>query len=582
MQHSPDSSISFEVAFIEPQAHYVEIKIDIEGFHGDYIDLKMPTWTPGSYLIREYARHVERFSCETREGKTLPHQKISKNTWRINHSNEHLVVHYSVYGFEQSVRTNFIDDTHAFLSPAATFMYIDGYLDHPSTVSIVLADNWSKISTGLEKVGESNTYFAPDFDILFDSPIEIGNQEVWTFEAAGVWHEFAMVGKGNYDKDALTEDITKIVEEETKLWGSNPNNRYVFITHNTQNGTGGLEHLNSTVLGASRNSYQNPITYNNFLGLVAHEYFHLWLVKRLRPFVLGPFDYENENYTPLLWIIEGFTAYYDNLISRRCGFRDEEDYLQTLSIDFNTVYNRPGHEVQSVGLSSFDAWIKQYRPDENSPNTSISYYNKGAMLAVALDITILHANDGEKRLDDVLYTAYQHFYINLNRGFEEQEFKELAEKIAGIPLDEIFQAVYTTDELDFNSYFNKVGYEIIDLNKDRKVPSIGIRTANNDTRIYIKGVDRDSGAWKAGLSANDEIIAVNGIRMDPAGRELEIALQTASFGGTLEIMVARDSVIRTIKVPVEYSSKKNLVIQHVANATEQQRRLGDIWLSLGG
>lgn len=580
MQSYSDRTISFEVSFIEPQAHYVEITIHISGFGNDFIDLKMPTWTPGSYLIREFSRHVERFCAQTSGGTTLHHEKTAKNTWRITHKGENITVRYSVYGFEQSVRTNFIDDTHAFISPAATFMYIDGHLDLPSSVTIILPSFWSKISTGLEKTEQPNTFLAPNFDILFDCPIEVGNQDVWTFEAAGVWHEFAMVGKGNYDKDNLTRDIAKIVEEETRLWGSNPNDRYVFITHNTQNGTGGLEHLNSTVLGASRHSYQNLVSYHNFLGLVAHEYFHLWLAKRLRPLALGPFDYEKENYTSSLWIVEGFTSYYDNLITRRCGFRDEEDYLQMLAVDFNTVYNRPGHEVQSVALSSFDTWIKHYRPDENSHNTSISYYNKGAMLAVALDIAILDSTSGERRLDDVLRAAYHHFYIHLNRGFEESEFKDLTERIAGIQLDDIFNAVHETTELDFNAYFNKVGYEIVDLNFDKIIPSIGIKVTVIDSRIYIKSVDRGSGAWEAGLSANDEIIAVNGIRIDPAAKELETVLQRLSTKDTLDLMVARDALIRNIRTPIKSSDKKNFVIRRTQNATAQQRHLGNLWLSI--
>src|SRR5690606_19125641 len=241
-----------------------------------------------------------------------------------------------------------------------------------------------------------------------------------------------MVGGGNYDKNRLTADITKIVETETALWGENPNSRYVFITHNYQAGGGGLEHLNSTVLGASRNAYQTNSSYKNFLGLVAHEYFHLWNVKRLRPRELGPFDYDAENYTTGLWIMEGFTSYYDNLIIRRCGFFSVEEYLDMLANDFNQVYNRPGYRIQSAALASYDAWIKHYRPDENTANTSISYYNKGAMLAVALDLCILAETQGTKRLDDVLRAAYTFFYKEKGRGFEEREFQRLAEQVTGV------------------------------------------------------------------------------------------------------------------------------------------------------
>lgn len=576
-----ETSISYHISFVEPQAHYAEIAVHIKGFSGEYIDLKMPVWTPGSYLIREYSRHVEGFHVVSNSNQLIPHRKTAKNTWRIDHHGQDSTVHYRLYGFETSVRTNFIDDAHAFLSSAATFMYIDDYLHHPVTVHIDLPDYWSHISTGLAKTSEPNVFFADNFDILFDSPIEIGNQDVWTFEAAGVPHEFAMVGGGTYDKDKLSEDITKIIEEETKLWGSNPNDRYVFITHNYQNAAGGLEHLNSTVLAASRNSYNKPTSYRNFLGLVAHEYFHLWNVKRLRPKPLGPFDYEAENYTSMLWIMEGFTSYYDNLILRRCDFCDEQDYLQMLVQDFNTVYNRPGYAIQSAGLASFDAWIKHYRPDENSPNSSISYYNKGAMLSVAMDIKIIADSKGQKRLDDVLRAAYATFYLNEDRGFEEDEFKELAEEITGVDLTEIFEAVYKMEELDYNNYFNRVGYELVDLHAENKTLSLGIRTAYQEGRLFIKGVDRDSSAWNAGLNVNDEIIGLNNLRIDTAGQGLDEIIQSTYYGQQIDVMISRDGIIRSIPTMVGYNTKKAFVIRQKESAVAEERGLGRVWLSIG-
>src|SRR5690606_11552630 len=424
----------------EPQAHYAEVKMEISDLGKDYIDVKMPVWTAGSYLVREYSRHVEGVEACDADGALLAVEKIDKNTWRIQSDKAKKVTFsYRIYGFEVSVRTHFIDDSHAFLSPAATFMYVDGMLNRPAEVTIIPHANWSKVSTGLDAVaGKPNTFHATDFDILFDTPIEVGNQDVFTFEAAGVHHEIAMVGGGNYDKERLKTDCAAIVEEATSIFGANPNKRYVFIVHNYQSGGGGLEHLNSTVLGATRNGYQTERTYVSFLGLVAHEYFHLWHVKRLRPVELGPFDYDKENYTSALWIMEGFTAYYDNLLLRRCGFLNESGYLQAISNDVNAVEHRPSNDVQPVALASFDAWIKYYRTDENSANTSVSYYNKGALMAMLLDIKILTATSGEKHHDNVLKAAYEKFYIKEQRGFEIPEFKALIEQVAGTSVADIF------------------------------------------------------------------------------------------------------------------------------------------------
>ncbi|MGN0019557.1 MAG: M61 family metallopeptidase [Sphingobacterium hotanense] len=576
-----NSSIDFQISFIEPQAHYVEMEMYIQGFANTFLDIKMPVWTPGSYLVREFSKNIEQVSAVKDNAEDLKIYKVSKNTWRIDNPSDSVMVKYRIYSFEKSVRTNFVDAEHAFLSPAGTFFYVAGHLNHDATVRVNLPSYWSKISTGLPKVdNEENTFYAENFDILFDSPLEIGNQDIWSFEAAGIPHEFAMVGVGSYDKDMLSYDIKKIVEEETKLWGSNPNDRYVFITHNYQSAHGGLEHLNSTVLASGRNAYSNAIGYTNFLSLVAHEYFHLWHVKRLRPKTLGPFNYEEENYTHLLWIFEGFTAYYDNLITRRCGFRDEVDYLQALVSEFNMVLNKPGHLVQSVGLSSFDTWIKQYRPDENSQNSSISYYNKGAMLACMLDISILAQTNGEKRLDQVLQAAYKQFYLIDGRGIEEAEFRKLAEEVTGTSLGEIFDAAHTCEELDYNAYFNLVGYQFIDQNKANIVPSLGIKVSHHDGRTVIKNIDRHSSAWEFGLNVDDEIVAVNGTRIDPQGRELDLAISSSAIGTTLNIIIAREGLIREIPVTLKASDRVSYYIERNPEATAEQRVLGGIWLSL--
>ncbi|MEC3878702.1 M61 family metallopeptidase [Parapedobacter sp. 10938] len=575
-------AIHFEVSFREPQAHYAEIKMEISDLRKDHIDVKMPVWTPGSYLVREYARHVEGVEACDANGDLLGVEKIDKNTWRIQSDKANKVVFsYRIYGFEVSVRTNFIDDSHAFLSPAATFMYVDGMIDHPVDVTVIPHANWATISTGLEAIaGKPNTFHAADFDILFDSPIEVGNQDVFTFEAAGVHHEIAMVGGGNYDKEQLKTDCATIVEEATAIFGVNPNKRYVFIVHNYQSGGGGLEHLNSTVLGASRNGYQSERSYVGFLGLVAHEYFHLWNVKRLRPRELGPFDYDKENYTSALWIMEGFTAYYDNLLLRRSGFLDETNYLQALANDVNAVENRPGNDVQPVALASFDAWIKYYRPDENSANTSVSYYNKGALMAMLLDLKILATTQGEKRLDDVLRTAYEQFYVKEQRGFEVPELQALIEQIAGTSVADIFDAAHAVGPLDYNRYLSAVGYELVDYNKGLSVPDLGFSTSANDGRIVVTGVTRGTGAWVGGVNVRDEILAINGERLDANGRELNRLMQMVAVGDQLDVLIARDGKIRELTITLTESTKGSFRIVPMPNASPEQKELGQIWLSL--
>ena len=575
-------TIHFEISFSEPQAHYADVKMEIRNLPKDYIDVKMPVWTPGSYLVREYAKNVESLTATSAENTPLVTEKINKNTWRITaDKSRNVTVQYRVYSFEVSVRTNFVDDSHAFLSPAGTFLYVDGLLQLPATVTVIPHASWSKISTGLEPVaGETNTYTAPDFDTLFDSPIEVGNQDVFTFEAAGVLHEIAMVGGGNYDKDRLAKDCATIVEQETRIFGDNPNKRYVFIVHNYQSGGGGLEHLNSTVLGASRNGYQNERSYVGFLGLVAHEYFHLWHVKRLRPAELGPFDYDTENYTRALWIMEGFTAYYDNLVLRRCGFLNENSYLQAVSNDISTIENRPGNQFQSAEEASFDAWIKYYRPNENSANTGISYYSKGALLAMLLDVKLLAETNGKKRLDDILKAAYETFYVKEKRGFEEHEFQALIEQVTGVSVADIFEAARTAGPLDYNRYLNAVGYEVVDYNDGSDLPDLGIATSVSEGRVVVTGVSRGTAAWNAGINVRDEIIAINGERLDTQGKELSRVLQTAAVGDVLHVLISRDGKIRQLDATLLKDTRGSFGIIPLTNATAEQQRLGSSWLSL--
>jgi len=573
--------VKFEISFKEPQAHYAEVKMQISDIKGAYIDVKMPVWTPGSYLVREFSKNVEGFEAVGTDSRQLASKKITKNTWRVfTEKASNITIAYRVYAYEVSVRTSFIDQAHAFLSPAGLFMYVDGQLGRSAEVTIQPHDAWSRVSTGLEPVaGKQFTYTAPNFDVLFDSPIEVGNQDVFEFMAAGVPHEVAMYGGGNYDKEKLRNDMALIVERAAAIFGENPNKRYVFIVHNYQSGGGGLEHLNSTVLGASRFNYATENGYKSFLSLVAHEYFHLWNIKRLRPAALGPFDYDKENYTTNLWIGEGFTAYYDNLLVRRAGFYSEEDYLQTLAADVSAVENRPGNKVQPLSESSFDAWIKYYRPDENSINTGVSYYNKGALMAMLMDIKILQATGGEKGLDDVMREAYTTFYKKRNQGFTDEEFKELAEKIAGISLDDVYQLVNTTNSPDYNKYLQHVGLELIDLNAGYEIPDIGIKTSHTDGKLLVQTVLRDSEAWNSGINVKDELIAVNGYRIDGTGKELDRVIQSGKVGDSVKLIIARDGVIQELSVVIGTSKIGKYSFMPVQESSPEQQKLKARWLA---
>jgi predicted metalloprotease with PDZ domain len=586
MSVSAQTKIAFTVSFSEPQAHYADIQMEISGLSKDFIDVKMPVWAPGSYLVREFSKSVESVSAKNGKEESLQVQKTTKNTWRISSAKSAKVtLNYRVYAYEISVRTSFIDASRAFLSSSGIFVYPDGMINNPVTVTIKPYTGWTTISTGMESVaGDANTFYAPDFDILYDSPIEIGTQDVFEFNAAGVRHQVAMTGGGTYKKDSLKRDLAKIVEEETKVYGENPNKRYVFLVQNYATGGGGLEHLNSTVLGASRLGYSTDAGYKGFLGLASHEYFHLWNVKRLRPKALGPFNYDEENYTTNLWVAEGFTSYYGDLILERAGFTKPEKYLEGLLKTINAVENQPGGRIMPVSQSSFDAWVKYYRPNENSNNSSISYYDKGSLIGLLFDLEIIAATKGEKSLDDLMKAMYDEYYKKQKRGYTDAEFRAMAEKVAGKSFDKIYNDyINGTLPIDYNSYFEKAGLRLINDNQGKNDPYLGIASAAKDGKFVITNVSRNSAAWKSGLNTNDELIAIDDNRIttvDPLNSDINRIVSSKKPGETVRVLVSRDGLVKSIDVVLGVNPNMKYRFEVIKNASDDQYVVRKKWLRL--
>ncbi len=566
-------SVHYTLRMEKPHTHYFEVDMALDGLSGKSIDLKMPVWAPGSYLVREFPGNVDEFKAESK-GKTLQSYKTDKNTWRIVlEGNRNIRISYKVYAYELSVRTSFIDASHAYLNGTSVFMYVAGKKHLPGTLRVVPFPEWKKISTSLEAT-EPWHYRFPDYDLLADSPIEIGNHHSFYFEAAGVTHEIAMYGEGNYDSTRLKHDMALIAEECTRVFGENPVKNYVFIIHNLSEGGGGLEHLYSTTLQVNRWSYTGS-GYYRFLNLVAHEYFHLWLVKRLRPDVLGPFDYDRENYTTLLWVMEGFTSYYADLILRRAGFYDTPAYLRTFSNVLTNVENQPGNKVQSVTESSFDAWIKAYRPHDNSVNSSISYYSKGQVLGALLDISLIEATGGEKKLDDLLRHLYQEYYKKRKRGLSEAEFRQETEKMAGRKMDTFFtQYVYGTATPDYKTLFTAIGLKFEQLPRLRT--GLGATLSLKNGKLMITRLLAGESGYEAGLNVNDEIIAVQGWRVNQAA-DLNRLLDALTPGDEIELLINRQDRIYTLNVKLLPGNQHDY--QVTLHENPQQNSLWEKWLN---
>ncbi len=584
--------IGFEVSFKEPQAHYAEVQMNISGLAKDYVDVKMPVWTPGSYLVREFEKSVEGFTASA-SGKTLKVQKVRKNIWRVYSAKaNNIKINYRVYAFEISVRTPFIDESHAFLSPTGIFMHPEGMIKSPSTVRIIPFNAWSKVSTGLTPVaGQQFTYLAPDFDWLYDSPIEVGNQDTFEFMASGVRHEVAMYGGGNYDKEKLKVDMAKIVEQATAVYGENPNKYYLFIVHNFNRGGGGLEHLNSTTLGATRNAYNTAAGYKGFLSLVAHEYHHLWNVKRLRPVALGPFDYDNENYTTNLWVAEGFTSYYENKYILRAGFDDANGFVNGLAAATATVLNTPGAKVQSAASSSYDAWIIGYRPNENSKNNSISYYSKGEVIGILMDLEIINATKGAKSLDDVMKAMYLQCKT-LKRGYTDAEFKAMVEKISGISFTNFWEKyVNGVIDAEYVKYFGYAGVNVSTENATPDKPVTGAAAQLTNDGLAITSTVRGSAAWESGLNVNDVIISLDDVTVSDALSNIKLRTPAVSLeslpivskkniGDVLKLKVKRDGIEKEISLTLKANPSVRLKATIDEHATAAQKVVLKKWMGI--
>lgn len=583
---SSTMAIAYTLSMPKPQTHYFQVKMQVNGTDSQafksqgYVEVKMPVWTPGSYLVREYAKNVEGFRAESPEGKPLKAQKLNKNTWRVYHQGVSTTnIYYSVYAYELTVRTSFLDESHGYLNGASVFMFVNQYKEAPATLTIEPYSQWKTVSTGLTPIpGQRFTYNVPNFDILVDSPIEIGNHKVLKFETLNIPHFVAMYGEATYDENRMLKDMKKVTEEASKVVGEHPCRDYTFLVHNIANGGGGLEHLNSTSLQVSRTAYKNEARYLGFLSLVAHEYFHLWNVKRIRPKALGPFDYENENYTHLLWVAEGLTTFYQTYILRRAGFYSPEQYLTSVATGIAGIENTPGQRVQSLAESSWDAWIKHYRPNENSKNTAISYYDKGAVVGGLLNLAIIESTKGQRNLDDVMRYLWDEYYKKQKRGFTDEEMQAAIEKVAGKSMEAFFQQyIWGTEPIDYNKFFQPFGCQLVEYNNSRDA-YLGADTKTTEGSLLVSLVYRDGPAYNQGLNVNDEIVAIDGGKVPANVEALNRIMSTKAPNDVINLTVVRDGLIKNLSIQLGQNPNKTYKIQRVANPTAEQEALYNKWL----
>jgi predicted metalloprotease with PDZ domain len=574
---NPGTTIEYTVSMENPNQHYFHVSLHYSGLREKSVELKLPAWTPGYYMIMDYAKYIIEFKVSDGSGKSLDWEKTSKNRWKINtDKTDALNVSYDVFAFRTSVADSFLDDGRGFISPTGIFMHPAGHKDHPVTVTIIPYEKFTSISTGLDPVpGKKNTFYASDFDVLYDCPILAGTQEILTFETGGIPYTIAAENLGKIDRSKLTADLKKIVETSTSLIGEIPYRHYTFIMMNR--GMGGLEHCNSMAVFTNRMDFNSPEISDGYLSFIAHEFFHLYNVKRIRPVELGPFDYDEENYTNMLWLSEGGTVYYEDIILNRAGFYSREELFRELKSSISNYENIPGHLFQSVAQSSYDTWMLFFNRSENSENTTISYYDKGCAITLLLDLKIRYESNNKKSLDDVMKTLYQVYYKEKKRGFTEKEFRDVCEKTAGKSLSEIFDVyIPTVQDIDYQKYLGYAGLGIDTKPVEMPGSWIGTSTRDEGGNLVISRVEWNSPAYKAGLSSHDIIKEING---EKASAELlNNILATGSTGDKVAMTVTHRDITNSIEVALGKKTVRSFDIKPLADPTPEQSAILAGWL----
>lgn len=558
--------LHYQIEFDDYKQHLVHVTIRFLANPNQ--ELWLPTWIPGSYLIREFSKHIESVKAYDEAGRMLDIKKTSKNRWRLfNTDHELMTIEYDVYAYDLSVRGAYVDQTRLYINPACVCLALEGQEQSACEVEVFLPDELKhfQLATGLASkslVKGRFTLKADDYDQLIDSPFELADQTRFNFETHGIEHEFVISGPHNANVDRLKADIEKICAAEINMFGSAPFKNYTFMTMATGNSYGGLEHCNSTSLITPRDDLpkSNEPTepskdYQRFLGLCSHEYFHSWLVKFIRPENFANYNLHQEGYTSLLWIFEGFTSYYDDLILLRSGVISQKSYLDLLKAQIDRYLQNPGRFVQTVAESSFDAWIKFYRQDENSNNAGTSYYNKGALVALCLDL-------GLRLRGSSLDALMRRLYENTQNGMQvnERTIFDLCKELTGDNwIEQINHLINTTDELPLDQLLPEFGLSYR-VKTDKSLP-LGLKLVDKPEGVLVQSARRESAGAKAGISANDVIIAIDGLKAST-----KLIEKYAKQGGTYTVFAFRRDELISFEVDCATSdlTEVELVIEDQA------------------
>jgi len=584
-------STAYVLRIAEPEARRAEISLEAETRGAASMDARLPVWTPGSYLVREHQRHVDGLSAVDQDGRALPVAKVDKHTWRVTTAGARRVrVEYRLGCFELTVRTNHVDPTHAFLNPAAACAFFVGREGEPCAVRTEAPPEWR---TWVALPQRDGAWHAEDYDELADSPFEMGpltSHSAHTFTVHGVPHELVVWGRGDFEGRRVVPDVARIGEALAAVFGELPfKDRYLLLLYLNDKGRGGLEHRRSAALLVPRFAFVQKTAYEDFLLLVAHEYFHLWNVKRVRPAAFTPYDWTRENYTRLLWAMEGLTSTYEVLALRRAGLITPQRFLEIWGERLTTLQRTPGRLRTPLSQASYDSWIKHYRPDESTPNTTVSYYLKGSVVGFLLDLELRRRSGGKRSLDDLLRLLFERH--GRPPGLPEDGVEKAAlELVPG--LEGWFdRALRSAEELDLDGAMSGVGLRAVVRPAtgpdDKGGAEAGKEAAQNGAPrswlgaqmkerggvLEVQSVLEGSPGQHAGLAAGDEIVALDGFRTD-----LKQRLGRAPPGQQVRLGLFRMDELIEVPVQLAPAPRDTVVLTPDPRATEQQVRLRTSWL----
>lgn len=569
--------VDYVVGLTKTRAQFVNIEMRISAWDAQHLDVHMPVWRPGRYEVLDLAGGVRQFEALDADANPLAWDKVEKATWRIRTpARGDVVVRYQLYCNSLSSRTRHADETHAFLSGSAVFLYCHERRDAPIRVIVNPPEGW-RIACGLDfEPGSNSTLLAPDYDTLVDSPIEVGIHDLHEFEVQGVHYQIAVWGRPDAMAPAFPKDVEKIAAAQQKMFRGFPFRRYLFITHLAPGAGGGTEHLNSTVIGVRPSAATEPKDHRSSLALASHELFHTWNVKQFRPAGLKPYNYQRENYTTLLWVAEGTTSYYDELLCLRAGVWETKHYFEALGKTIDAELARPGRSLQSLEESSFDAWIKFNRASPDAVNSTVSFYSKGALVSLMLDARVRTLTSGAGSLDDVMRTLSSRF-PHTAPGYTTADVLDALRYVTGEDFTPFFDDyVRGTADLPIHDALAVFGLEAVrDGDGEEPRAYIGLDLRDADGLATVTAVRDDGPGPAAGINVDDQLVAINGVRLR-AG-DLESRLKQLKPRQIVTLHVIRRDVLREVRLSLASRPKGELKVQKKKDATPEQKTTFESW-----